>query len=126
MHLANFALPESRGDFGSGAVERMGPNGLLVVLFEHEREAASTPLFHTEGVPRRLRPEQFGRNQLQRAVGTQVGLQVFAHERGRAFCLYVVLGSWRNCRPLASLAEGVLVSLDIAPAPVSVLPRLFS
>src|SRR5205814_916377 len=34
-HLANFPLPENRGDFGSGAVEVMGPRDVLVVLLEY-------------------------------------------------------------------------------------------
>ena len=35
----------------------------------------------------------FDRNSLQRAVPGQSGLQQFFTHRGRAFCLYVVLGS---------------------------------
>jgi len=115
MHLANFPLPEERGDFGSGAVTVMGPGGVLVVLFEHDSRSASTALFQDEGVPRRFRPEQFGRNQLQRAIGNQVGAQFFAQEQGRAFCLYVVLGSGRRRRALATTAERVLATLDISP-----------
>ena len=128
MHLANFALPEERGDFGSGAVDIMGPGGVIVVLFEHDPLSAGTALFRAEGIPRRLRPEQFGRNQLQRAMRGQVGAQFFGHEHGRAFCLYVVLGSSRLRRPLAALADGVQASLEVSPASASMpfRPRFLS
>jgi len=125
MHLANFALPEERGDFGSGAVDIMGPGGVMVVLFEHDPHSAGTALFRADGIPRRLRAEQFGRNQLQRAIRGQVGAQFFGHERGRAFCLYVVLGSGRLRRPLAALAEQVLATLEVSSASIS-RPRFLS
>ena len=51
VHLANFALPEERGDFGSGAVELMGTRDVLIVLFEYEPGATAQPLFTTQGIP---------------------------------------------------------------------------
>ena len=51
VHLANFGLPEERGDFGSGAVELMGDRDVLIVLFEYEPEAAATALFKIRGHP---------------------------------------------------------------------------
>ena len=56
VHLANFGLPEERGDFGSGAVELMGDRDVFVVLFEYEPEAAQTALFATRGHAARARP----------------------------------------------------------------------
>src|SRR5207244_10839136 len=50
LHAANFALPMERGDFGSGAVERMGPDHGLVVLLAHHRATASTALFRQQGL----------------------------------------------------------------------------
>ena len=52
VHLANFALPAVRGDFGSGAVELMNSGAVLVILFEHGPESANTALFASRGVPR--------------------------------------------------------------------------
>ena len=37
-HIGNFPLPRDRGDFGTGAVERMGRDDVLVVLVEFDAE----------------------------------------------------------------------------------------
>ncbi|HVF18918.1 MAG TPA: hypothetical protein VNA14_01575 [Mycobacteriales bacterium] len=115
LHAANFGLPPDRGDFGSGAVELMGPSHVLVVLLEHHPDAASTPLFANRGMPRRLTPAMFSPHQLQRTIGGQAGTQVFFHEAGRAFCLYVVLGSYLRGPALVPLVNTVLASLAIEP-----------
>src|SRR3954470_16836121 len=59
VHISNFALPEERGDFGSGAVELMGERDVFVVLFEHDPESAKTALFETSGMPRALTAADF-------------------------------------------------------------------
>jgi hypothetical protein len=115
LHAGNFALPADRGDFGSGAVERMGPGHVLVVLIEHHPDAARTPLFANPGLPRRLTPAMFSPHQLQRTIAGQGGTQVFFHEGGRAFCLYVVLGSHARRTQLVPLVNELLTSLEIAP-----------
>ena len=92
LHAGNFALPERRGDFGGGAVERMGPTNVLVVLFEYDQASARTPLFARIDRPQPV-PSDFAPNQLQRIIPGQSGAQYFYSEAGRAFCLYVVLGS---------------------------------
>jgi hypothetical protein len=91
-HAANFALPSVRGDFGSGAVDRMHSNHVLVVLVEFDAPSAGTALFARHGVPR-PRAEDFHPAQLQRTLPGQSGAQWFFHTGNRAFCLYVVLGS---------------------------------
>jgi hypothetical protein len=112
-HLANFALPADRGDFGSGAVDLMGFDNLLVVLFEHGPEAVGTALFD-QARPAELHADQFDRNALQRAIPGQAGFQHFFTEQRRAFCLYVVLGSQRNATALAALATQTLRATSIA------------
>jgi hypothetical protein len=92
VHLANFPLPGDQGDYGSGAVERMGPGNILVVLAEFEPEAVDTALFSATGIPT-VRAEDFGPDRLQRTIPGQSGVQYFFNHQGRAFCLYVVLGS---------------------------------
>ena len=57
VHLANFPLPEHRGDFGSGAVDRMGSGHVLLVLFEYGPESVGQALFQRQGLPTRLRPD---------------------------------------------------------------------
>lgn len=112
VHLANFALPADRGDFGSGAVEIMNSGALLVVLFEHGPESVDMALFARNGVPR-LHPDEFHPMQMQRTLSGQSGRQVFFNEAGRAFCLYVVLGAHRQRQMLVRLVNEVLATLDI-------------
>jgi hypothetical protein len=112
LHAASFALPAERGDYGSGAVEAMGGSDVLVCLLEHEPKAAATALFAREGVPR-LDPSQFSPQSMQRAIAGMAGSQHFFQVRGRPFCLYVVVGSWRTRGPLVRTADQVASSIRI-------------
>jgi hypothetical protein len=115
VHLANFGLPEERGDFGSGAVELMGTRDVLVVLFEYEPESATTALFRRKGMPRRLSTNAFNRSMLRQGIRGQVGYQTFFNEAGRAFCLYIVLGTGARRAPLVDLVNSVLATVRIEP-----------
>lgn len=115
LHAGNFALPGDRGDYGSGAVERMGPGHVLVVLLEHHPAAVGTPLFANAGLPRTLTASMFSPHQLQRTISGQAGTQVFFHEAGRAFCLYVVLGSHLRRNALVPAVNELLAELEILP-----------
>lgn len=112
MHLANFPLPEQRGDFGSGAVDIMGSGHVFVCLFEHGAASARQPLFASTGIPR-LAPAMFRADGLQRAIRGQAGAQRWFNEAGRAFCLYVVLGAQRESARLVPLANRVLAATRI-------------
>lgn len=114
LHLANFALPAERGDYGSGAVELMDGGSVLIVVMEFDTASASTALFATEGVPRDLHPDDFSTVGLQRALPNQCGTQRFFHIGDRAFCLYVVLGSNRARAVLTTEANRLLAGLEIA------------
>jgi hypothetical protein len=115
VHLANFALPEARADFGNGAVELMGDQDVLVVLFEYEPESVSRPMFAVHGMPRRLAASQFDPSMLRRGIPGQTGYQSFFQESGRAFCLYVVLGSAARRSRLVRLVNPVLAGVQIDP-----------
>ncbi len=115
LHAANFPLPPDRGDFGSNAVELMGPDHILVVLFEYDPASASTPMFSGKGPPVPLSPDQFSPTMLQRTLPGQAGTQAFFSEQGRALCLYVVLGSYDNRARLVPVVNSVLQSLNIQP-----------
>ncbi|NNC79142.1 MAG: hypothetical protein HKN94_03220 [Acidimicrobiales bacterium] len=115
IHLANFSLPTERGDFGSGAVELMNSGAVLVILFEHGPESVDTPLFARSGIPT-LSPQDFDPQQMQRTLSGQSGRQVFFNVAGRAFCLYVVLGSHRQRGMLVPVVNEVLANLVIEPA----------
>lgn len=113
VHVANFSLPPNRGDFGSGAVEIMQSQDLLIVIFDYGPEAADTVLFRHQGVPAPLDPEEFDPNMMQRPLPLQSGLQRFFTVNGRGYCVYVALGSHRNRRALVTQANEVLASLDL-------------
>ncbi len=92
VHIANFPLPPVRGDFGSGAVEQMIDGDVLVCLLEESSDAVDSQLHGHTGIPR-VMADDFSPNAMQRPLKGQSGTQVFFHVDGRAFVLYVVLGS---------------------------------
>ena len=112
MHLGNFPLPAERGDYGSGAVEVMKADNILIVLFEFDRASVGTALFAESGIPS-VTPEDFAPDQMQRPLPGQSGAQHFFNHRGRAFCLYVALGSHARRRELVPEVNQVLSSLEL-------------
>src|SRR6266536_1780040 len=114
MHAANFPLPERREDYGGGAVEIMRAGDVLGMLLEFDPAAAATALFaQRQGIPRRRAPAAFGPNHLQRILPGQAGAQVFFTEAGRAWSLYVVIGSWANRVALAEQASRLLATVRL-------------
>jgi hypothetical protein len=113
LHVSTIALPIGVGDFASGAVDMLGHEDALIVLFEYDPVSADQPLFRAEGIPKQLQPDEFSPGVLQRAIRGQAGAQVFFHDSGRAFCLYVVLGSFANRRNLVPAVNQVLTTLTI-------------
>jgi hypothetical protein len=114
VHMANFALPEGRGDFGAGVVETMGGRDVFVVVFEYGPESVGQPLFRHRGLPR-LRADHFSSRRLQRAIPGQAGAQLFFTAAGRAFCLYAVLGDARNARHATGQVNAAITGFGIVP-----------
>ena len=112
VHLANFPLAQDRGDFGSGAVEVMIADNLLIVLFEYGSESIGTALFSSSGVPT-VSADDFAPHTMQRPLPGQSGAQFFFTEVGRAFCLYVVLGSHARRHQLVPEVNLVLSTLSL-------------
>lgn len=112
LHLANFALPPGRGDYGSGAVERMGAAHAFVSLVEFDPVEAGRPLFSDRGLPRPT-VHEFAPNALQRRLPGQLGVQRFFTAAGRAFCLFVVLGSRQHAAALVDEVHGVLRGISV-------------
>lgn len=112
MHLGNFPLPAERGDYGSGAVEIMKSDSILIVLFEFGQESASKALFSSPGLPQ-VRSEDFAPHQMQRPIQGQSGAQYFFNEGGRAFCLYVALGSHARRRELVPEVNQILSTVEM-------------
>jgi len=113
VHLADFALPPQRGDYGSGAVEIMGRLNCFVSLVEFGSECRGTALYGTVGLPR-VRPEQFGPNALARRLPGQTGVQLFFTESSRPLCLYVVIGSDREVASSSTRVNQILDRVTVA------------
>ncbi len=114
LHLANFALPGGRGDYGTGAVETMGDQHVFLALVEFDPDEAGRPLFAARGLPR-LTVADFAPNQLQRRIAGQLGCQRFFTDRGRAFCQYTVLGSQRHATALVREVHEVVARIQVGP-----------
>jgi hypothetical protein len=112
-HFANLPLRGRRGDFGAGVVEQMTAGDALVVLFEYEPEAAQTELFKAAGLPGPLTPADFDRDNMQRPLPGQSGVQRFFHVGNRAFCLYVAVGSHLDRADVLPQINEVIASLEL-------------
>lgn len=119
LHASTIPLPPGIGDFASGAVDRLGGDDVLVVLFEYDSSSVGTPLFQHAGIPRALFADDFSPNVMQRAIAGQAGVQRFFHDQGRAFCLYVVIGSFARRQELVERVNQVLAALTIEPLDAS-------
>ncbi len=113
VHVATFPLPTDIGDFGGGATPTMAFNDILVVLLEYGRESVGTALFARQGRPT-LTIADFDENQLQHNLAGQSGSQTFFVENGRAWCLYVVLGSHLNRARAVPVVNDVVSSVTIS------------
>lgn len=111
-HLANFALPDRRDDFGGGLVEEMRDRDIFISLLEFGPECAGTALFSAPR-PRVLNARSFSPRTLQRTIAGQAGHQTFFTDAGRAFCLYVVIGDRDAAPRLAGEANRALTGLRI-------------
>lgn len=111
-HLANFPLPIGRGDFGSGAVEAMRPGDVLIVLFEYDPASTTTALFNAESLPV-IAAADFSPAVLQKPLPGGSAVQRFFSVAGRAFCLYVVVGSHIDRADVIPLIALVLQGIEI-------------
>jgi hypothetical protein len=66
-------------------------------------------------MPDSIGPNEFEPRQLQRVLPGQAGKQVFFTYQDRAFCLYVVFGSFARRSGLSQRLSGLLQQLTIAP-----------
>lgn len=114
-HVGTFALPADRGDFGSGAVDVMGPGDAFLALVEYGPECAGTALFAARPRLPSLRAGQFGPARLQRVQKGQAGAQVFCTVAGRPFCVYAVVGASGRAPSLASEVNAVLKATVVEP-----------
>ncbi|MGH8959219.1 MAG: hypothetical protein ACRDVK_11175, partial [Acidimicrobiia bacterium] len=111
-HFASFPLPPRRGDFGGGAVDLMEENDALVVLFDYGSSAVGSALFAFDGLPT-INVGDFDRDILQKSIPGQSGVQRFFTVSGRAFCLYVVVGSHIDRSEILPAVQHLLESVRI-------------
>ena len=112
LHAANFGLPAQRGDYGGGAVEIMGSGDVFLALLEFHPDSIGSSLF-ASARPEVLDPGGFSPTSLQRALPGQAGQQAFFSSAGRAFGLYVVLGSWTGRSRLVPMVNDGLGRIGI-------------
>jgi hypothetical protein len=117
--FATFPIPDDIGDFGSGAVNLMGPDDVFATLFEFGPESLGTALFSSQGLPSPLSPDDFSPVRLRRGIPGQSGTQRFFAEAGRPFSFYAVLGSHVRRNALVPSVNELISSLFISPAPTS-------
>jgi len=113
LHAANFALPPNLGDYAVGAIERMGSGDVLVVLLEFDPDQGGEGLFANEGLPAAMAAGDFSPSAMPRAMPGRTAAQWFFSQGGRAFCLYVVLGSHGERGALLPIVSAVVGTLKI-------------
>jgi hypothetical protein len=113
LHAANFALPPNLGDYAVGAAERMTVGDVLVVLLEFDPDSAGRGLFRNEGLPTGLAAADFSPTAMPRVMPGRTAAQWFFSLDGRAFCLYVVLGSHNERAAMMPLVNAVVETLKI-------------
>ena len=116
LHAATFALPSGVGDYGDGAVQLMGAGDVFVAMVEFEPSSAQQALFAARGLPLPLRPDDFSRASLQVSLPGQAGTQRWFGEAGRAWCLFVVLGSWDRRDALVERANQMVAGVEVQGA----------
>jgi hypothetical protein len=112
LHACTRPLPVDRGDFGTGAVDLLGPDDVFVALVDYGPEVADQGLFESQGLPK-LAPSQFAPNAMQRPLPGMSAAQHFFSSGGRAFCLFTVLGSHARRMATVPRAVGLVRTLAI-------------
>jgi hypothetical protein len=113
LHAANFALPSGLGDYAVDAAESMTAGDVLVVLLEFDPDRAGQGLFGNEGLPGGLAATDFSPTAMPRAMPGRTAAQWFFSQGGRAFCLYVVLGSHAGRADMMPVVNQVVQTLRI-------------
>jgi hypothetical protein len=115
MHLTDTVLTPERSSYGPELASRAGGGGTLVALVEFASELAGHGLYEPQGPGLPLTRDRFHPASLQVPSRVQAGHQRFFSTHGRAFCLYVVLGTWRGTARRLGIVNEILATLRIAP-----------
>jgi hypothetical protein len=112
LHLANFALPSERGDYGGNVVTAMRGGGVFVAVLQHDQGDAATPLFTGRSTPWPLAPDDVNPNALPRRFDGGAGHQSFFVAGGRPYCLFVVIAGYGQRVRLVGLANEALATVS--------------
>ncbi len=117
VHASTTPLPTNRADYGGGVVERLQAADVFVSLIEFGEEAVASSLYPMRDSVPTLTFDMFQPFQLQRRIRGQAGTQVFFSMESRAFCLYVVLGSFGRREELTAIANELVsrIAIDAPP-----------
>ena len=118
IHVANFTLPPSDGEFGTRATGHMREGSIFLTVTEYRLGPgdADRGIFAGD-VPRAVPLDAFSDRTLLLPRPGQRGLQRFFSAAGRGFCLYIVLRSQARAAPLVAAAGTCLRSLVVRRAP---------
>jgi hypothetical protein len=106
-------LPADRADYGGGVVEKLTDRDVFISLVEFGSEAVGSNLYPVVDVIPVVSPDMFHSHQLQRRIRGQAGTQVFFTYSARAFCLYVVIGSFARRAALSDRANQLIAGLTL-------------
>jgi hypothetical protein len=115
LHAGNFPLPVEDGDFGTRALDAMQGGGAFLAATEYDRGLAGQGLFAQEAPAPLPATSELNAWALLRVRPGQFGIQRFMTVGGRAFCVYVVVGTVPGPSALLAEANRVLRSLSIVP-----------
>jgi hypothetical protein len=115
LHAGDFPLPPNDGDFGLEAITTMRPDGAFVVLAEYDPAVGGRGLFWRADTPWPLRESSPRPRSMQRPRTGRAGVQRFFTANGRAFCLYLVVGTASGTSGPVRRANSVLATVKIAP-----------
>ena len=113
VHAATFPMPVRRGDWGDGAVQLLGAQDVFVALVEFGAPSVGTALFAARGFPAPLSGSDFSRTSLQHSIAGQAGVQQWFSADQRAWCLYVVIGSYGGRDALAGRANQLIAAVEV-------------
>lgn len=118
LHVGSFELRKTEGgSLGEGEWQCMGDDDVFVALIFFGPDSAGTPLF-AHSLRQELDPDMFSPRASPGGLPPgQSAIQAFFTENGRAFMLYVVLGSHEDRHTLVPRVEAFLAGITIAPGP---------
>ncbi len=115
LHLTDTVLPMQRSTYAPELAAQAGSKGALVALVEFEERLADRGLYAPQGLGLPLRRDRFHTRALQVPNPLQEGHQRFFSQGGRAFSLYVVLGTGPGAEWRLRVVNHALATLKVTP-----------